>query len=339
MGQHRDATPVIELQHCVSDSALKLRSGPIHLEGAVNPHIDRIISQQINFGMYLPEKEWSEIAEAYHLLYAKHQGGRFDWLSQTLHELNDPESVIVMLFCDAYYPFFKNWLASCDHHNIEVRKRVICFTLDQDAQTKALAQGVKTYCLDPELYGGQAGHAGSFSDKRFGRTMFYKNAIVRDLLEMGIDVLFQDVDLIWLRDPFEYFCQNEDVDMQFMFDGPNCIHQPLYANSGFFFARANDATRALLDTALGNTASIFRSGSHQKPLNRILGHFVLHNVLALKILPENLFLNGHLFNLKSGLNPQATQWRESGYVVHYSWSVNREEKGMKMRQFGFSFGS
>ena len=338
MGQCRDATTMMELQHCVSASALKLRSNPIHCRGAVNTHVDRIISEQINFGMQLPEKEWVEIAEAYHQLYSKHQSDRFDWLSHTLHELNDPKSVIVMLFCEAYFPFFKNWLASCDHHDIEVRSRVICFTLDQSAQAKALSQGIKAYCLDPELYGG-AGHAGGFADRRFGRTMFYKNAIVRDLLEMGVDVLFQDVDLIWLRDPLEYFRQIDDADMQFMFDGPNRIHQPIYANSGFFFARANDATRALLDTALGNTASVFRSGSHQKPLNRILGHFFLHNVIAIKILPENLFLNGHLFNLQKGQMPSATHWKESGYVVHYSWSINREEKWMKMRQFGFSFGS
>ena len=113
----------------------------------------------------------------------------------------------------------------------------------------------------------------SFADKRFGRTMFYKNAIVRDLLEVGVNVLFQDVDLIWLRDPFDYFYLNNNADITFMYDGANPIHQPLYANSGFFFAHANDACKALFDTALGNTASIFRSGSHQKPLNRILGHF------------------------------------------------------------------
>lgn len=325
-----------ELQHCVSDSALELRADTTYLLDTHNPHVNRIISRQINFGTPLPETELVEIAEAYHQLYEQTRSARFEWLNDALEELGHPESVVAMIFCSAYYPFFENWLASCSAHNIEIKNRTVCFALDREAHKKATAQGIKAYFLDPDLYG-DAGAAGGFADRRFGRTMFYKNAVVRDLLEVGVNVLFQDVDLIWLRDPFDYFYLNNNADITFMYDGANPIHQPLYANSGFFFAHANDACKALFDTALGNTASIFRSGSHQKPLNRILGHFALHNVLKLKILPESLFLNGHLFNLEAGLRPQAADWRETGYVVHYSWSVSKSQKINKTRVFGFDY--
>jgi rhamnogalacturonan II specific xylosyltransferase len=329
---------VTELQHCVSNSALQLRADTAYLSDTLNPHVNRIISKQINFGTPMPETELVEIAEAYHLLYEQTRAERFEWLNDSLEEMGRPESVVAMIFCSAYYPFFENWLASCSNHNIKIKNRTVCFALDHEAYKKATAQGIKAYFLNPDLYG-DAGDAGSFADKRFGRTMFYKNAVVRDLLELGVNVLFQDVDLIWLRDPFDYLHLNNSSDITFMYDGANPIHQPLYANSGFFFARVNDACKALFDTALGNTASIFRSGSHQKPLNRILGHFVLHNVLKLKILPESLFLNGHLFNSERGIKPEAVDWRGKGCVVHYSWSVNRVQKLEKMNQFGFSYTS
>jgi hypothetical protein len=62
-------------------------------------------------------------------------------------------------------------------------------------------------------------------------------------------------------------------------------------------------------------------------------------VLKLKILPESLFLNGHLFNSERGIKPEAVDWRGKGCVVHYSWSVNRVQKLEKMNQFGFSYTS
>ena len=58
--------------------------------------------------------------------------------------------------------------------------------------------------------------------------------------------------------------------------------------------------------------------------------------MATKVLPQTVFLNGHLFNLKNGARDVATNWQNDGYVVHYSWTANREEKQQKIKKFGFN---
>jgi len=151
-------------------------------------------------------------------------------------------------------------------------------------------------------------------------------------------VLFQDVDLIWLRDPLVYLRrESHRQDLCFMYDGVNSVHRPLYANTGFIYAACTEASKAFFDTALCNTASVFASGSHQAPLNRMLAHFVIHNVLGVRVLPQALFLNGHLFNLNRGVLPAAGDWEREGYVVHYSWTADTAQKLAKIERFGFNY--
>ena len=40
-----------------------------------------------------------------------------------------------------------------------------------------------------------------FGDVTFKRVVFWKNAVVHDVLQMGFNVLFQDVDIVWKQDP------------------------------------------------------------------------------------------------------------------------------------------
>ena len=94
---------------------------------------------------------------------------------------------------------------------------------------------------------------------------------------------------------------------------------------------------ALFDTATENTASVFSGRSHQAVFNRILAHFALHNVLRPKVLPETLFLNGHLFSRKADVKETAKNWRTEGYVVHYSWTATRQEKKDKIEKYGFNY--
>ena len=159
-----------------------------------------------------------------------------------------------------------------------------------------------------------------------------------DALKLGVTVLFQDVDLIWFKNPLEYFVKSrQNHDIQIMYDGPNGLYKPLFANSGFIYVNPSEVNLALFETALRNSASILATGSHQFPLNRILNCFVEHNLLKLNILPQNLFLNGHLFSLSSGLSSDAKNWKEDGIVFHYSWTGTKEEKFQKLEKFGMNY--
>jgi Nucleotide-diphospho-sugar transferase len=58
-------------------------------------------------------------------------------------------------------------------------------------------------------------------------------------VRLGFDVLFQDTDLVWLKDPWPVFSDPE-VDAYLSDDGSRAERfAPLYANGGFFYLRSN----------------------------------------------------------------------------------------------------
>lgn len=326
-----------ELDRCISDSARRLRASEKTLRQAANPNLERIITERIHMDIQAPPDRVVEIAESYHALFANNKAQRMSELRQMYTDLGQPGDLITMVYCQKFVPLFENWLASCEANGIPVRHRLMVFTLDEEAYRRSNELGIKSLFLDPRMYG-QAGGSDGFGDKQFSRTMFYKNAIIHDLLELGANVLFQDVDLIWLKDPFKYLtAADAQEDLYIMYDGPNRLHRPLHANTGFIYVKCKEACKAFFETALGNTSAIFTCRSHQKPFNWILEHFQRHNVLAIKVLPQSQFANGHLFNLKRGVLPKAKEWRSDSYVVHYSWTGTMKEKREKIKKFGFNY--
>ena len=78
--------------------------------------------------------------------------------------------------------------------------------------------------------------------------MWYKAFSIFLLLRMNINVLFQDVDLVWFKDPFPFFREEilkskekakitgSDVEGFFSDDGQRSLrYAPFYANSGFYY--------------------------------------------------------------------------------------------------------
>jgi hypothetical protein len=97
-------------------------------------------------------------------------------------------------------------------------------------------------------------------------------------LLLGYDVLFQDVDVVWInkaRDPLEFF-QNDSSNMThfdviFQHDGSNSIrYSPYSANSGFFYARANKRTQYLFTSLLLHSDLILTWYSQQQVLVQLL---------------------------------------------------------------------
>lgn len=52
--------------------------------------------------------------------------------------------------------------------------------------------------------------AARYGDDTFARIMVAKVICVHLVSELGYDILFQDVDVMWLRDPLKYFKGNSD---------------------------------------------------------------------------------------------------------------------------------
>ncbi len=276
-------------------------------------------------------------AESFHKLFRAHTNERREALETIYDDLGRPKNLLIMMFCRNFLPFFENWLFSCEKYGISFHKNLIVFCLDGDAARRAAELGVKYYFFDPEHYA-PAGKSESFGDEWFRNTILYKNAVISEALTLGASVLFQDTDLIWFKDPFMYLEESQEhYDIQIMYDGPNPNGKPIYGNTGFIYLQSNDITKALFETALRNSAAILKAGQQQFIFLKILNFFLSHKLIRLHVLPEHMFLNGHLFSLRNGVLGAARNWKEEGIVMHYSWTENRNEKLLKLTKFGLNF--
>ena len=81
--------------------------------------------------------------------------------------------------------------------------------------------------------------------------MWYKAFSVYLILKLGINVLFQDADLVWFKNPFPYFHSygkdengnviipgSQYIEGFFSDDGQRSLrYSPYYANSGFYYLK------------------------------------------------------------------------------------------------------
>lgn len=179
---------------------------------------------------------------------------------------------------------------------------------------------------------------------------------------LGYNVLFQDVDLIWYKDPLEYFenlrvsspvSSNFDIYMQH--DGNHAeFYAPWSGNTGFYFVRRNNPrTQYFLNQLLVSGDLIVATKTHQAPFLALLSeHASLHG-LKVKILPTDVFPGGfhyqkqpsymkNLLQVPVGDDPSVTAettettTKEGAdpYVFHMSWTPNKIEKIKFLQQMG-----
>jgi len=262
--------------------------------------------------------------------FEKYRESRQRKLAELLPRGTRDNVLLVMMANSGYKDIFNNWVRSCDINGLDARSWALFFAVDDEAATNAEHQGFRTF-TDALSYGDQPrGAAKKFGDRDFRKLMFQKTAVVQDALETGYDVLFQDVDMIWRKDPLEHLLASAslDYDAHFMFDGRNPWHGPPFANTGFFLLRNRPATRKFWAKVLASYPDMARCGSQQKIVNAILRE----DTVQVEILPEKHFANGHLFSIDapSRLPPDPC-------VIHCSWTGNHEHKIQKYKREGLWF--
>ena len=324
-----------ELLGKVAPCALNLVAPQHLIDQSDNPNIVQFVRSKIDLPQLQADDNLVAKIEPFHEKYNHHAAARIKQISSVYKELGEPDDLIIMICCKKFVPFLHLWFLSCQQNDITVSNNTIVFTLDKVAETEVSALGLKTYYFDNSIYQ-NAGNSNVFADFRFKSTMFYKNAAILDALKTGANVLFQDVDLIWLQNPVPKLRQSNSLsDIQIMFDGPNPRHYPYYANTGFFYIRNTKYTHCLFETAHRNSSAIFKLGGHQPPLNRIMHHFAMHNLVNIKVLPETKFVNGHLFRLGNDINQKIKNYKSEAIVVHYSWTGNTQEKLQKLEKYDY----
>ncbi len=110
-----------------------------------------------------------------------------------------------------------------------------------------------------------------------------KTWITLEVLRLGYNVLFTDIDIVLFKKPFPYLnCSTCDIVVQ--------MDREMY-NSGFVYVRATDASRAVYEDAWQRYLRYHKSHD-QAYFNSALRYAVSKGDISVKELPRNLFVCG-----------------------------------------------
>jgi Nucleotide-diphospho-sugar transferase len=181
--------------------------------------------------------------------------------------------------------------------------------------------------------------AGIYGDDRFVAMMFAKVICVQLISVLGYNFLFQDVDVVWYKDPVQYFNEprfKRKYDVIFQDDGGHSTRYcPYSANSGFYFSYANDRTQHFFNSLLTYGSLIISTHSHQQALIALLNeHVSLHGLRAKVVSRDSADLpGGYQWNQKSGKYMRALFAGEIKPVIfHMSWTENSSFKRAYFQQ-------
>jgi hypothetical protein len=112
------------------------------------------------------------------------------------------KNVVVMVANEGVMDLLLNFICSAEQIDFDISS-VVVFIGDKKHQDLIESMGAKSIYSE-SLGSMPAEAAGGYLDNTFSRMMWFKTTSVYLALRSGFNVLFQDTDLVWLKNPFPY---------------------------------------------------------------------------------------------------------------------------------------
>jgi hypothetical protein len=265
-------------------------------------------------------------------------------LRALLNSTHKKDPLIVMTCNKGQSELLVNFVCSARSRNLPL-DRIILFATD--TTTYKLCQDLHlSYCYyDSTLFGDIPEEAaGFFGDNTFSKVMKAKVYCVHLIMTLGYDVLFMDVDVIWYKNPLEYYrtvLMEKQYDLVFQDDGARTMrYAPYSPNSGFYFVRNHPKTMFLFGELLKMGDTIARYHSHQHALSQLVNEHVGWTGIRVKVHKQgfgNPFPGGFEFNTKPDFMKDFLMTKESKqdpYIWHMCWTEGKEHKIKFYEQMG-----
>jgi hypothetical protein len=238
--------------------------------------------------------------------------------------------VTVMVVNDGELDMFMNFACSCNQHNISMHN-ILVFAASEEIVPFIEVTGAMGVYHDSFAHVNREASE-IYLDRVFVDMMWYKAFSVWLVLRLKFNVLFQDVDLVWFKDPWPYLKSyvspvGVDTDTFWSDDGQRGLrYSPFYGNSGFYYIKYNPRTEFWAWSCITAFDTMHTSGSHQNVITtRLMESMDLFNV-SLKILDLELFPTGvkyhhdkpYMQNLKAGVIKP--------FNYHMCWTSNKGQK-------------
>jgi len=264
-------------------------------------------------------------------------------LGAILKRIAIDNTVIVSTVNKGQSELLMNFVCSSKSRGFDL-KNLILFPTDEYSRDLAKGLGIETYYAEALMKDIPKQEAARYGDSTFGRIMMAKVICVHLVSELGYDMLFQDVDITWYKNPLEYFHNKDSAianfDVYFQDDGNRQErYAPYSANSGFYYIRNNERSKVLFRTMLYSGDLIFACRSHQQILITLLAEANSLTGLRVKVLSRDgdEFPGGFHYHMrKNDYMKKFVHEREKidPYIFHMSWTLNKDDKLKFLRQMG-----
>lgn len=272
-------------------------------------------------------------------------------VQQVLKELKDllairnvvrDNTVVVFTVNSGQSELLTNFICSARSRGINTGN-VLVFPTDEASHRLAQGLGLASYYDEANFGQMPIGAAKAYGDRIFANMMFAKVLCVLYVSLLGHDVLFQDVDIVWFKDPLLYFHDKtntaiREFDIMFQHDGNSqSRYSPYSANSGFYYVRANKKTSYLFTSLLYHGAIVRKSKSHQQVLVQLLNEHSSMFGLKVKVFDATLtdmFPGGIHYHQDWNTMKKIISGTSNAYLLHMSWTENKMNKVLFFRQLG-----
>lgn len=256
--------------------------------------------------------------------------------------LGPGDDVTVMTLNDGELDLFLNYACSCAAHNVSLSTTMV---FSASAEVLPLIEATGAMGVHHEGFSRVAREASlDYIDYTFVDMMWYKAMSLFVMAHLGLHVLFQDVDWVMFRDPFPLIKRKmqdfasaspgEELDVLFSDDGNLSLrYSPFFANSGFYYVRANRRTLQLTWSIVESMDYIQRLGSHQNVLTMRLMELTDMAGVRSKIIPLDELPNGILYHHDRGFMRRMFDREIHPYGFHMCWTKGKPEKLVKSARY------
>jgi len=247
-------------------------------------------------------------------------------------------TIIVMVCNKGQSDLLMNFACNAKSRGLDI-SNVLVFATDEGTEDIAKGLGFATF-YDNAMFGKlPSEEAKRYGDRTFTAMMYAKVVTVQLVLMQGYDVLFQDVDIVWYKNPLDFFHDKSSplqrFDVLLQDDGARTVrYAPFSGNSGFYYVRSNHKTRHLFNTLLFSAALILKTGSHQQVLGALLAEHSALFGLHVKTLDGASFPGGYHYHRDKGLMRDIAKGTKTPWLFHMSWTTNKDNKVLFFKQMG-----
>ena len=253
------------------------------------------------------------------------------------------DDLVVMVVNQGEIDLYLNFACSCKQHGISL-ERMLVFAGSEEIVSVIESTGAMA--LFHEGYASVSKKASmDYLDRVFVDMMWYKAFSVYLLCRLRINVLFQDVDLVWFKDPFPYFkafiakaqaksqLSGSFPEAFFSDDGQRSLrYSPFFANSGFYYLIASERSEWFAYSVMTAFDAVQVLGSHQNTFTaRLVEGLALGHRHAV-LLPMEAFPTGIMYHHDRGYMKRLRQGRVQPYNFHMCWTQGKPDKLMYLRK-------